>query len=51
MRMFLAGIVVMAVLGVGGYFLLNSIQKPADVAFATSNVRVDPQEAPGEHNL
>lgn len=51
MRMFLVAILVMAGLGVGAYFGLNTIQKPADVAFATQGARVDPSEAPGEHRL
>ncbi len=51
MRMFLLGFVVMAALGVGGYFALNTIQEPVDVAFTDHFVRVDPAEAPGEHRL
>ena len=51
MRMFLLGFVVMAGLGVGGYFALNTVQEPADVAFTSRFVRVDPAESPGEHRL
>lgn len=41
MRMFLVAAVVMVGLGVFSWAGLNSIQKPADVAFATQGARVD----------
>lgn len=39
--MFLLAVVVMVLSGIGAAALLNTIQKPADVAFATQGARVD----------
>lgn len=51
MRMFFFALLVMIGSGIGAYYVLNSFQKNADVAFATPGARVDPAEAPGEHHL
>ncbi len=44
MRMFFLAVLVMAVAGVGAAAALNTIQKPANQAFATPGARVDPGE-------
>jgi hypothetical protein len=44
MRMFIVAVLVMVVTGLGAAAFLNTIQKPADVAFATQGARVDPGE-------
>ncbi len=40
MRSFVAGVVAAIVIAVIAAAALNMVQKPADVAFATSNVRL-----------
>eukprot|EP01037_Dinobryon_pediforme_P005322 gene5322-5375_t len=44
MRMFLVAVVVMVLSGLGAAAFLSTIQKPADVAFATQGARIDPGE-------
>lgn len=41
MRMFLIAVVVVLVTGVGAAALLNAVQRPAEVAFATQGARID----------
>lgn len=42
MRMFLLAVVVMVASGIGAAAVLNTIQKPADIAFSTPGARIDP---------
>jgi len=42
MRPFLAACVATVVVGAVGYFILNSIQEPAGLAFATDGARTNP---------
>jgi len=44
MRAFIVAVVVMVVIAVGAALVLDTAQKPADVAFATKGARVDPME-------
>jgi hypothetical protein len=41
-RIYLVACVVSVVICVGGYFLLNTIQKPTGIAFATDGARISP---------
>jgi hypothetical protein len=43
MRMFLLGVIVMLLIGVGAAAALDAIQKPASVAFSTGGARPDPE--------
>jgi hypothetical protein len=40
MQAFLAACVVAIVVAIGGYYVLNMYQKPAEVAYSTSGVRI-----------
>jgi hypothetical protein len=40
MRSFVAACIAAVVIATGGAFVLNHYQKPADVAFSTSGVRI-----------
>jgi hypothetical protein len=44
MRMFLLAVVVMVASGIGAAAVLNTIQKPVDIAFSTPGARIDPGE-------
>jgi hypothetical protein len=43
MRAFLTACLAMIVIGTGGYFFLDSMQKPSGIAFSTESARIDPQ--------
>ncbi len=45
MRIFTVAVIVMIGMAVGGFYALNVLQIPADVAFSTPGARVDPVEA------
>ena len=40
MRSFIAACVAAAIIAIVAVFVLNSVQKPVDVAFSTSSVRI-----------
>jgi hypothetical protein len=40
MRAFVAAVAVSMIMGVGAYFVLGGVQKPAESAFSTSGVRL-----------
>ena len=44
MRMFLLAVLVMVVSGLGAAAFLDTVQKPADIAFSTPGARIDPGE-------
>jgi hypothetical protein len=44
MRVFFVAVVVMVLTGVAAAGILNTIQKPVDIAFATKGARIDPGE-------
>jgi hypothetical protein len=43
MRAFLTACLAIVVIGAGGYFLLNSIQQPSGLAYATDGARINPK--------
>lgn len=40
MKAFVAGLIAALVIAIGAAFILNSVNKPADVAFSTEGARV-----------
>jgi len=42
MRAFLAACLAIVIIGAGGYFLLNSMQQPAGVAYSSTEARIGP---------
>lgn len=45
MRAFLLGCLAIVAVGAGGYFLLNAVQQPSGMAFATDGARISPSWA------
>jgi len=43
MRAFLTACLAIIVIGTGGYFFLDTMQKPSGIAFATDATRINPQ--------
>lgn len=43
MRAFLAACLAIVVIGAGGYFSLNAMQKPTGVAYTTDGTRINPR--------
>jgi hypothetical protein len=43
MRAFLTACFAIIVIGSGGYFFLDTMQKPSGIAFSTDAARIDPQ--------
>jgi Flp pilus assembly pilin Flp len=44
MRMFVVAVIAMVVIATGAWFVLETVQKPVDVAFTTPGARIDPGE-------
>jgi hypothetical protein len=42
MRAFFVACVAFVVIGAGGYFALNAVQKPTGIAYTTDAARIDP---------
>jgi hypothetical protein len=43
MRAFLAACLGIIVMGIGGYYLLSTLQEPSGIAYSTDGARIDPQ--------
>jgi hypothetical protein len=43
MRAFLAACLGIIVIGIGGYFAINTLQKPTGIAYSTGGARISPQ--------
>jgi hypothetical protein len=43
MRAFLAACVGIIVIGIAGYFFVNTLQKPSGIAYTTDGARISPQ--------
>lgn len=43
MRAFLAACLGIIIIGIAGYFFLNTLQKPSGIAYATDGTRISPQ--------
>ena len=41
MRMFVVAVVAIVIVAIGGWFMLNAVQQPVAVAFATGGARPD----------